>query len=75
MVALGELIRVSWGSDQPGFRQVYDARFLPDGPLDMWRAFDELNAAPPRQRTHTSSGAPSATSTPARQPAALTYRL
>ena len=33
---------MSWGSDQPGFRQVYDAKFLPDGPLDMWRAFDEL---------------------------------
>jgi len=42
IIALGELIRVSWGSDQPGFRQVYDAKFLPDGPLDMWRAFDEL---------------------------------
>jgi pimeloyl-ACP methyl ester carboxylesterase len=40
--ALAELIRGSWGSDQPGFRQVYDARFLPDGPLEMWRAFDEL---------------------------------
>lgn len=40
--ALGELIRVSWGSDQPGFRQVYDARFIPDGPLETWRAFDEL---------------------------------
>jgi DNA-binding SARP family transcriptional activator/pimeloyl-ACP methyl ester carboxylesterase len=42
MAALGELIRLSWGSDQPGFRQVYDAKFLPDGPLHMWRAFDEL---------------------------------
>jgi hypothetical protein len=30
--------------------------------------------APPRQRTHTSSGARSATSTPAKQPAALIYR-
>jgi pimeloyl-ACP methyl ester carboxylesterase len=40
--ALGELIRLSWGSDQPGFRQVYDARFIPDGPLETWRAFDEL---------------------------------
>jgi len=40
--ALGELIRVSWGRDEPGFMQVYDARFLPDGPLDAWRAFDEL---------------------------------
>jgi DNA-binding SARP family transcriptional activator/pimeloyl-ACP methyl ester carboxylesterase len=42
LLALGELIRVSWGSDQPGFRQVYDARFIPDGPLEIWRAFDEL---------------------------------
>lgn len=42
LVALGELIKVSWGSDEPGFRQVYDARFLPDGPIETWRAFDEL---------------------------------
>ena len=42
LTALGELIKVSWGSDQPGFRQVYDAKFLPDGPLEHWRAFDEL---------------------------------
>jgi DNA-binding SARP family transcriptional activator/pimeloyl-ACP methyl ester carboxylesterase len=42
IAALGELIRLSWGSDQPGFRQIYDAKFLPDGPLYMWRAFDEL---------------------------------
>ena len=25
LAALGELIKTSWGSDQPGFRQVYDA--------------------------------------------------
>ncbi|WP_136708948.1 alpha/beta hydrolase [Agromyces sp. H66] len=42
LAALGELMKVSWGSEQSGFRQVYDARFLPDGPLDTWRAFDEL---------------------------------
>lgn len=42
LTALGELMKVSWGSDQPGFRQVYDARFIPDGPLETWRAFDEL---------------------------------
>lgn len=42
LAALGELIRVSWGTDQPRFRQVYDARFLPNGPLESWRAFDEL---------------------------------
>ena len=42
LAALGELIKTSWGSDKPGFRQVYDARFLPDGPIELWRAFDEL---------------------------------
>jgi pimeloyl-ACP methyl ester carboxylesterase/DNA-binding SARP family transcriptional activator len=42
LAALGELIKTSWGRDQPGFRQVYDAHFLPDGPLEVWRAFDEL---------------------------------
>jgi pimeloyl-ACP methyl ester carboxylesterase len=40
--ALGELIQLSWGRDEPGFMQVYDARFLPDGPIEAWRAFDEL---------------------------------
>jgi DNA-binding SARP family transcriptional activator/pimeloyl-ACP methyl ester carboxylesterase len=40
--ALGQLIRLSWGSEQPGFRQIYDARFLPDGPLETWREFDNL---------------------------------
>jgi pimeloyl-ACP methyl ester carboxylesterase/DNA-binding SARP family transcriptional activator len=42
LAALGQLMRVSWGVEQPGFRQVYNARFLPDGPLELWRAFDEL---------------------------------
>lgn len=42
LAALGELIRTSWGSDRPGFRQIYDAKFLPDGPIETWRAFDEL---------------------------------
>lgn len=42
LTALGELIKTSWGSDRAGFRQVYDAKFLPDGPLETWRAFDEL---------------------------------
>ncbi len=42
LATMGELIRLSWGSDRPGFRQVYDALFIPDGPLELWRAFDEL---------------------------------
>jgi DNA-binding SARP family transcriptional activator/alpha-beta hydrolase superfamily lysophospholipase len=40
--ALAELMRVSWGSDEPTFQQVYNARFLPEGPIERWRAFDEL---------------------------------
>jgi DNA-binding SARP family transcriptional activator/alpha-beta hydrolase superfamily lysophospholipase len=40
--ALADLMRTSWGQDRPGFRQVYNARFLPDGPIDLWHAFDEL---------------------------------
>jgi pimeloyl-ACP methyl ester carboxylesterase len=42
LTALGQLIRTSWGGTSPGFRQVYDAKFMPDGPLEMWRAFDDL---------------------------------
>ncbi|MGY1617922.1 alpha/beta fold hydrolase [Geodermatophilus sp. SYSU D00691] len=42
LVALGQLLRVSWGSETPGFHSVYDARFLPDGPVELWRAFDRL---------------------------------
>jgi pimeloyl-ACP methyl ester carboxylesterase/DNA-binding SARP family transcriptional activator len=40
--ALAELMRVSWGADEPGFQRVYNARFMPEGPLEQWRAFDEL---------------------------------
>ena len=48
--ALAELMRVSWGGDEPVFQRVYNARFIPDGPLEMWRAFDELQkrTAPPK---------------------------
>jgi hypothetical protein len=38
LAALGQLIRVSGGSDEPRFRQVYDAKFMPDGPLETWRS-------------------------------------
>jgi pimeloyl-ACP methyl ester carboxylesterase len=40
--ALGELMRISWGADEPAFQRVYNARFMPEGPLDQWRAFDAL---------------------------------
>jgi DNA-binding SARP family transcriptional activator/pimeloyl-ACP methyl ester carboxylesterase len=47
--ALAELMRTSWGADEPSFQRVYNARFMPDGPIEQWRAFDELQkrTAPP----------------------------
>ena len=50
--ALAELMRVSWGGEEPGFQRVYNSRFLHDGPLEQWRAFDELQkrTAPPEKR-------------------------
>ena len=55
LAALGELIKTSWGSDQPGFRQVYDARFLPDGPLETVARVRRA-AAPDRPRRETRTG-------------------
>ena len=40
--ALADLIRGSWGADEPSFQRIYNARFMPDGPIEQWRAFDEL---------------------------------
>jgi pimeloyl-ACP methyl ester carboxylesterase/DNA-binding SARP family transcriptional activator len=40
--ALAELMRGSWGTDEPSFQRIYNARFMPDGPIEQWRAFDEL---------------------------------
>ncbi len=37
-----ELARVGWGSDDPAFRQVFTSQFMPDGTLDQWAAFNEL---------------------------------
>jgi len=37
-----ELARVGWGRDDPAFRQVFAAQFLPDGSRADWAAFDEL---------------------------------
>lgn len=37
-----ELARVGWGRDDPAFRQVFAAQFLPDGSRSDWAAFDEL---------------------------------
>jgi pimeloyl-ACP methyl ester carboxylesterase/DNA-binding winged helix-turn-helix (wHTH) protein len=37
-----ELARVGWGGDDPAFRQVFAAQFLPDGTRADWAAFDQL---------------------------------
>ncbi len=37
-----DLARVGWGRDDPAFRQVFAAQFLPDGTRSDWDAFDQL---------------------------------
>ncbi|SCX19687.1 alpha/beta fold hydrolase [Mycolicibacterium fluoranthenivorans] len=37
-----DLARVGWGRDDPAFRQVFAAQFLPDGARADWEAFDHL---------------------------------
>lgn len=37
-----DLARVGWGRDDPAFRQVFAAQFLPDGTRSDWAAFDQL---------------------------------
>ena len=37
-----DLARVGWGRDDPAFRQVFAAQFLPDGTRADWAAFDHL---------------------------------
>lgn len=37
-----ELARVGWGRDDPAFRQVFAAQFLPEGTRADWDAFDKL---------------------------------
>ena len=37
-----ELARVGWRRDDAVFRQVFTSQFLPDGPPELWQAFDEL---------------------------------
>jgi DNA-binding SARP family transcriptional activator/pimeloyl-ACP methyl ester carboxylesterase len=40
--ALVELMRLSWGTDQPLFRTLFTGMFMPDASIEQWRAFDEL---------------------------------
>jgi pimeloyl-ACP methyl ester carboxylesterase/DNA-binding winged helix-turn-helix (wHTH) protein len=37
-----DLARVGWGRDDPAFRQVFAAQFLPDGTRGDWEEFDHL---------------------------------
>jgi pimeloyl-ACP methyl ester carboxylesterase len=39
---LPQLAELGWGTDDPAFRQVFTARFMPDGTAEQWRAFSEL---------------------------------
>jgi DNA-binding SARP family transcriptional activator/pimeloyl-ACP methyl ester carboxylesterase len=49
-LVLPELAELGWGRDDSTFRQVFAARFFPEGTQEQWRAFDEL------QRRTTSPG-------------------
>ena len=46
---LPQLAEFGWGSDEPSFRQVFTARFMPGGTREQWDEFNEL------QRRSTSS--------------------
>ena len=37
-----ELTRVGWGRRDPTFRQVFTSSFMPEGTLEQWTAFDDL---------------------------------
>jgi DNA-binding SARP family transcriptional activator/pimeloyl-ACP methyl ester carboxylesterase len=37
-----DLARNGWGIDDPAFRQVFTAQFMPEGSRDLWDAFNEL---------------------------------
>jgi pimeloyl-ACP methyl ester carboxylesterase len=37
-----DLARNGWGVDDPAFRQVFTAQFMPEGTRELWDAFNEL---------------------------------
>lgn len=37
-----EVAQVGWGSDDPAFRQVFTAQFMPGGSKELWSDFNEL---------------------------------
>ena len=40
--AMGTLMRLGWGADNPSFRQMFAARFLPGGTHEQAEYFNEL---------------------------------
>jgi pimeloyl-ACP methyl ester carboxylesterase len=39
--ARSEIVRLGWGRPDPLYRQIFAARFLPEGTQEEWREFDE----------------------------------
>jgi DNA-binding SARP family transcriptional activator/pimeloyl-ACP methyl ester carboxylesterase len=39
-----EMAELGWGQDEPSFRQVFTARFMPGGTKEQWSEFNELQA-------------------------------
>jgi DNA-binding SARP family transcriptional activator/pimeloyl-ACP methyl ester carboxylesterase len=39
---LPQLAELGWGTDDVAFRQVFTARFMPEGTPEQWRAFNDL---------------------------------
>jgi DNA-binding SARP family transcriptional activator/pimeloyl-ACP methyl ester carboxylesterase len=48
-----DLARNGWGIDDPSFRQVFTAQFMPEGTRELWDAFNELQ----RQTTSAENAA------------------
>jgi pimeloyl-ACP methyl ester carboxylesterase len=48
-----DLARNGWGIDDPAFRQVFTAQFMPEGTREIWDAFNELQ----RQTTSADNAA------------------
>ena len=40
--ALVEMVRLGWGRADPTYRQMFAARYIPDGTHEQWRHFDDL---------------------------------
>jgi pimeloyl-ACP methyl ester carboxylesterase len=50
--AMGTLMRLGWGSDDPGFRQLFTSRFIPEATKEEIESYNEL-----QRRTTSPEGA------------------